>query len=146
MDLNCGRGLRLILRLERQKVNTIVTTDDAEIEKLEWARQGVRPRKVFFYEREIGNEQIFGHDFIIIHARNGQRFVCDPTADQFGFSDFFYTYEQYQKNCLDKRIPHKTINPYHTMDQFCRDAGKDRYIKELLEFQKDLRAKAKQVE
>jgi len=103
------------------------------------------PRKVFFNDYTIGNEKIFYHDFFIIHAKNGRRYVFDPTSYQFGIPGFLFEYLTYRTEYLYDTHSHETIDPNHIFMRFGYEAccSKDTYRCALRELQKRLLENAK---
>lgn len=65
----------------------------------------------------MGNEGIFSHDFFVLTAWNGSRFVFDPTGYQFGFEKYLYTYEEYEAECLDPKDTPEFPNSYSEFNE-----------------------------
>jgi hypothetical protein len=55
-----------------------------------------RPRFVYFYKSQSGNEVPCSHDIIIIYTHNGEKFAFDPTGYQFGFEGYLFSWNEYE--------------------------------------------------
>lgn len=61
---------------------------------------------------------MFMHDFFVLNAADGSRFVSDPTGYQFGFEKFLFTYTEYESTCLDpgsSPVPGDNESDYYTL-------------------------------
>ncbi|KAH7062932.1 hypothetical protein BKA63DRAFT_572943 [Paraphoma chrysanthemicola] len=68
--------------------NQDISTDDSEILSVEWARFRVRPQAVFVLEQDLGREDLYLHDVLLIHLYGGTTFPFDPTVYQFDFGHY----------------------------------------------------------
>ncbi|KAH8706120.1 hypothetical protein GQ44DRAFT_819063 [Phaeosphaeriaceae sp. PMI808] len=66
------------------------------VEHIEWRRAAMKPKSLYTWEDFVGKEVIYGHDFLVLHGRDGGSIVFDPTSYQFGIEDFSYIWEEYE--------------------------------------------------
>ncbi|KAH7121285.1 hypothetical protein B0J11DRAFT_508314 [Dendryphion nanum] len=67
------------------------------IHSIAWVSSMIRPRLVLLNDNR---SQKF-HDYFVLTSVCGAKFVFDPTGFQFGFPDFFYTWEEYEERYRD---------------------------------------------
>ncbi|KAF2684280.1 hypothetical protein K458DRAFT_403949 [Lentithecium fluviatile CBS 122367] len=71
-----------------------------EFKELQWLRADIRPRLLVHKASEDKKEVFRLHDFFRIETKGGYSFVMDLTSWQFGFNDWFFTWEDYKNKYL----------------------------------------------
>ncbi|KAL1594287.1 hypothetical protein SLS60_010044 [Paraconiothyrium brasiliense] len=83
------------------------------VQNVEWITVNPFPRLVLIKEQIIRTEEeiVHEHDCIAIMARDNSRYVLDLSGWQFGYDDYFFTWEEYKVKCMAPGSPTTVRNP-----------------------------------
>jgi hypothetical protein len=72
--------------------------------KLRWMRKRIQPQRVFVPSDSKEGVKNYAHDYIQIVCEGNERFVWDPSGDQFGLPDWLYSAKDYREY-IEKEYP-----------------------------------------
>ncbi|KAJ4359953.1 uncharacterized protein N0V89_000512 [Didymosphaeria variabile] len=83
------------------------------VQIVEWITVNPRPRLVLIRKQVVRakEEILHEHDCIRITALDNSRYVLDLSGWQFGYDDYFFTWEEYKSKCMAPESPTTVRNP-----------------------------------
>lgn len=109
--------------------------DDNYITGVEWRTAFPQPEFVIFHTGkhvhyiETGHQEeveqtLFRHDVLVLQSRTGKEYVIDVSGRQFGFTRWFYTWEEYLQH-IEVRSPQGERDPDTLFANILNAVGED---------------------
>jgi hypothetical protein len=75
-----------------------IMCEDTTLKSIEWKRSNPYPELMLF--RAGGDVEPYNHDYFLLSYGDGEEYVVDLTAAQFGWAGWLYTKEEYDQNLM----------------------------------------------
>lgn len=112
-----------------------------EVRNVEWVGVVPNPRIVIAREGSYPNHEVLSeHDCIMITAVDGSKYVLDVTAWQFGYGDYFFSWEMYKEEYVVEGRPVQFRVPdqeFKFVDNQYPESGANKITQEFLHRKQD---------